>query len=206
MLSTSGYTCPSESVISTVDSTHKPQFIQSSEGPESFGGWADPLTCAIPVTSWSHPTRSLVYCSTLGFSFVSCRVKSSTVPVRRITCPGNLSLMRYMSEPQVEQKQFVIVFPEAMVFDWLNVVRFSWPRMCLTNVSATMKLVANIDAVIFRQSVQWQMNVLIKPGPCTGWGLFIYEQDMAGCLDVWEHSQKLAVLRRSSKWQLPGLL
>jgi hypothetical protein len=67
--------------------------------------------------------------------------------------------MRYMSEPHVEQKQFVIALPEVMVFDWVNDVRFSWPRRCVRDVSATTKLVANMDAVIFRQSVQWQMNV-----------------------------------------------
>lgn len=31
-----------------------------------------------------------------------------------------------------------------------------------------MKLDANIDAVILRQSVQWQTNVSISPGPDVG--------------------------------------
>ena len=31
-----------------------------------------------------------------------------------------------------------------------------------------MKLEANIEAVILRQSVQWHMNVSIKPGPLVG--------------------------------------
>lgn len=34
-----------------------------------------------------------------------------------------------------------------------------------------MKLEANIEAVIFRQSVQWQRNVSIRPGPSVGYSL-----------------------------------
>lgn len=52
-----------------------------------------------------------------------------------------------------------------MVFDWLKVLRLVRPRRCFRCESATVKLEANIDAVILRQSVQWQMNVLIRPGP-----------------------------------------
>lgn len=34
-----------------------------------------------------------------------------------------------------------------------------------------MKLEANIEAVILRQSVQWQRNVSIRPGPSVGYSL-----------------------------------
>lgn len=34
-----------------------------------------------------------------------------------------------------------------------------------------MKLEANIEAVILRQSVQWQRNVSIRPGPSVGYCL-----------------------------------
>lgn len=56
-----------------------------------------------------------------------------------------------------------------MVRDWLNEVRFSRPRRCLEYASETVKLDANIDAVILWQSEQLHTNVLTRPGPSVGW-------------------------------------
>jgi hypothetical protein len=54
------------------------------------------------------------------------------------------------------------------MFAWPYTVRFSRPRTCVRWVSAMVKLEANIDAVILRQSVQLQMNELTNPGPWVG--------------------------------------
>lgn len=52
-----------------------------------------------------------------------------------------------------------------------------------------MKLDANIDAVILRQSVQWQRNVWTRPGASVGWimvikgsikWILVYQQMIAG--------------------------
>lgn len=61
-----------------------------------------------------------------------------------------------------------MVLPEVMVRDWLYTVRFSRPRKCFRCVFATMKLEANMDAVILRQSVQLHTKVSIRPGPSVG--------------------------------------
>jgi hypothetical protein len=62
-----------------------------------------------------------------------------------------------------------MVLPEVVVRDWANVFRLSRPRKCFKWGSRMVKLDANMDAVILRQSVQWQRVVLPKPGPCVGY-------------------------------------
>lgn len=82
--------------------------------------------------------------------------------------PGIPELTRYMSVPHVLQKWFVMVLPDSIVLDCANVFRLSRPRRCLRWVSSTMKLDANMDAVILRQSVQLQTKVFTRPGPWVG--------------------------------------
>ena len=55
-----------------------------------------------------------------------------------------------------------------MVCDCAYAVMLSWPRTWTRCVLATEKLDANIEAVILRQSVQWQRKVLTRPGPEVG--------------------------------------
>src|SRR6202035_283911 len=59
----------------------------------------------------------------------------------------------------------------ATVRDWPKAFRFSRPRRCFRCVSATVKLVANMDAVILWQSAQLQMKQPTRPGPWVGWGV-----------------------------------
>lgn len=58
----------------------------------------------VPSTPLNQLTRSLMNCSICGLNFVSCRLKSSTVPILRMLWPGKASPTRYMSVPHVEQK------------------------------------------------------------------------------------------------------
>ena len=58
-----------------------------------------------------------------------------------------------MRVPHTEQKWLDIVLPVSMVLDCENLVNLDSPRTCRTEEVATMKLEANIDAVILRQSV-----------------------------------------------------
>ncbi len=102
-------------------------------------------------------------------TLTSAKLKSSTVPRRRILKPGFFSLVRYNRVPHVWQNQLVISFPDPMVADWLKVLRFSRPLRCLTCSSLTMMLDANIDAVILRQSEQLQTNTSTRPGPSVGY-------------------------------------
>ena len=55
-----------------------------------------------------------------------------------------------------------------MVLDCAYLVRSSWPRVCVVAAAVTMKLEANIDAVILWQSVQLQMKVSTRPGGSVG--------------------------------------
>ena len=61
--------------------------------------------------------------------------------------------------------------------DWLKLVRLARPRRCFRCVSATVKLDANMDAVILRQSAQLQTKVLIRPGPSVGFGCDIRAEE-----------------------------
>ena len=58
---------------------------------------------------------------------------------------------------------------QATVCDWVKVLWLSRPRRCLRYVSSTVKLEANMDAVILWQSEQLQINVSSRPGPLVGW-------------------------------------
>lgn len=60
------------------------------------------------------------------------------------------------------------VLPVSIDADWLNVLRIFSPRTNLRNLSSMVKLVANILAVILRQSVQLQTNTPTRPGPSVG--------------------------------------
>lgn len=60
--------------------------------------------CVVPSVGSFQETRSLLYCSIVGLNLVSIKVKSSTLPRRKILTPGKAAPTRYMSEPQVEQK------------------------------------------------------------------------------------------------------
>ena len=82
--------------------------------------------------------------------------------------PGYPLDRRYISVPQTEQKLFSIELPVAIVLSCLKRVSLSSPRKCLRCVSATTKLEANMEAVILRQSVQWQRNVSTRPSPEVG--------------------------------------
>lgn len=98
--------------------------------------------------------------------------------MRRMLLPGNADPTRYMSVPQLEQKWLVMVWPdggEPTVLDCPKDFRLSLPRRCCRCSSAMMKLEANIEAVILRQSAQLQRKVPTRPGPSVGW---------AGVLDV----------------------
>jgi hypothetical protein len=58
-------------------------------------------------------------------------------------------------------------------------------------VSSITKLDANIEAVILRQSVQWQMNVSIRPGAWVGWGALLemrYRSTVLGTYETELHS------------------
>lgn len=112
--------------------------------------------------------HTLVYCSILGFNFVSCSLKSSTVPMRKMLFPGYPVLILFMSVPQTEQNWFVIVLPEAIVLLVAYSVNFSRPRMYLIAESLTMKFEANVEDVSFLQSVQLQMNVPTRSSPSVG--------------------------------------
>lgn len=96
--------------------------------------------CVVPSMGAFHATRSLVNCSIVGLSLVSCSEKSSTLPTRKMLIPGKAAPTRYISDPHVEQKKFVIVFslPGSLtktVRDWLYVFRISRPRKCFKCVS-----------------------------------------------------------------------
>lgn len=74
-----------------------------------------PSTCGTPSIGFSHPTLLSTNCSACGLSFVSCNWMSSTVPILQKLKPGNPLLQRYISVPQTEQKELVIVLPVPMV-------------------------------------------------------------------------------------------
>lgn len=56
-----------------------------------------------------------------------------------------------------------------MVRDWAKVERFDSPRRCVRCVERMVKLDANMEAVILRQSVQWHTNVFLRPGASVGY-------------------------------------
>lgn len=64
--------------------------------------------------------------------------------------------------------QLVIKFPLPIVSLCPNCFRFSFPRTCTRCVSRTVKLDANMLAVILWQSAQWQMKVSTRPGEVSG--------------------------------------
>lgn len=138
--------------------------------PSTFlpsGAW--PSNCTAPSAPLNQQTRSFTYCSTLGFSTVSCKSKSSTVPILVINKPGKPDEILYMRVPQTEQKWFSIVLPDSMVLFWENLVSASRPRVCVASEARTMKLDANMEAVILRQSAQEQTKVSTRPGAVVGW-------------------------------------
>lgn len=98
--------------------------------------------------------------------------------MRKILCSGKAELTRYRSVPHVEQKELVILLPEAIERDWLKAVRLARPRRCFRCVLATVKLDANMDAVILRQSEQLQTKVLIRPGPWVGFGCDVRSEEI----------------------------
>lgn len=108
-------------------------------------------------------------CSNCGFSFDSCRLKSSTVPILRMLIPGNLLLLLYIKLPQTEQKLSSIVAPDAIVLFWAHLVNLSSPRTCLRLLSLTVKFEQNMEALSLWQSLQLQTNVLSRSSPSTGY-------------------------------------
>lgn len=74
-----------------------------------------PSTCLTPSTGISHPTLRSTNCSACGTSFVSCSCRSSTVPILQKLRAGKPLLRRYMSVPQMEQNELVIVLPVPIV-------------------------------------------------------------------------------------------
>lgn len=63
-----------------------------------------------------------------------------------------------------------------------------------------MKLEANIEAVIFRQSVQWQRNVSTKPGPLVG-----YDQSCINIDAIYQfpHHNIVHFLLTKASWTAP---
>lgn len=53
--------------------------------------------------------------------------------------------------------------------DWAKDVSRSRPRRCARWASATVKLEANMEAVILWQSEQLQTKLLMRPGAWVGW-------------------------------------
>ena len=82
--------------------------------------------------------------------------------------PGAIVPARYMKVPQVLQKALVIVCPLPIVFDCAKFTMLSSPRVKRVWVSSVVRFVANIEALIFRQSEQWHTKVLSRPGPEIG--------------------------------------
>jgi hypothetical protein len=71
-------------------------------------------------------------------------------------------------DPHTEEKQFFMVFPLSNIFDYANFVSFSRSRMWVVSDARTMNRKENVDAVIFRQSVQLHTAVSLRPGALTG--------------------------------------
>jgi hypothetical protein len=134
---------------------------QPAYGPMPLEGFA-------PSTPFNQQTRFSTKISCLGAKTVSCKSKSSMVPILGISMPGMPDETRYMSVPQTEQKWFSIVLPLAIVLLCANLVSLSRPRVCTVSDSLTMKLEANIEAVILRQSLQLQTKVSTRPGAVVG--------------------------------------
>ena len=72
--------------------------------PSISEGWCIPSTCAAPSIGADQATLLSINCSTCGRNLVSARVRSSTVPVRRIVIPGKRAPRRYIRDPHVLQK------------------------------------------------------------------------------------------------------
>lgn len=83
----------------------------------------------------------------------------SKVPILATVTPGNPDERRYISVPQTLQKWFVTTLPLSTPSERLYSERLSKPRTWLSEASLMMTPEANIDAVIFLQSVQWQVKV-----------------------------------------------
>ena len=107
-------------------------------------------------------------CSTCGLNLVSCREKSSTDPMRINNSPGVPELYRHIRPPQVTQKTLVMSLWLLIVFDCVNSLVLSRPRIHLRCVSLMVKLDANVEAVTFLQSEQWQTNVFTNPSSVSG--------------------------------------
>ena len=87
-----------------------------------------PSFCVTPWPPWNHDTRSFVNCSILGFNFVSCKLKSSTVPILNTLIPGKPLLTLFINVPHTEQNWFSMLSPVAIDllcdhFDSLSVPR-----------------------------------------------------------------------------------
>ena len=78
----------------------------------------------------NHAQRSFSNVSILGLNLLSCKLKSSIVPIRGMLMPGNPSDRRYIKVPQTEQKLFSIQLPVAVVLLCLNRVSLFSPRTC----------------------------------------------------------------------------
>ena len=91
-----------------------------------------------------------------GFLSEECTSKTHL----RIVFPGNPEETRNIKLPQTLQKLDSILCPLAISLCILNFVILSFPLTYLRVSSLMMKLVANMDEVILRSSVQWQMNLM----------------------------------------------
>lgn len=145
----------SEVIEPTTWTTLKPNHWQNYESRFSSKLCTQGARLSMKVSLW-------------GLNLLSCRWKSSTVPMRKTLIPGYPELLRYINEPHVAQKLLVTVYPEAIVCDCWNCLRFARPRTCFRWEFAIVKQDENIDAVILWQSLQWQRKVLINPGPWVG--------------------------------------
>ena len=74
-----------------------------------------PSACGTSSIACNHPTLDSTNCSACGLRFVSCKSKSSTVPILQKLRPGKPLLRRYIRVPQTEQKELVIALPVPMV-------------------------------------------------------------------------------------------
>lgn len=127
-----------------------------------------PIACSAPSTGVTQAARCSVKISVCGFNTVSCNLWSSIGPPRMNLVPGATAPCRHMIVPHVGQNAFVIRLCLGIVESCSKRTRCDSPRVYRVCVSSVVRLVANIDAEMLRQSEQWQTNVLTRPGGLMG--------------------------------------
>lgn len=92
-----------------------------------------------------------------------------------------------------------MVLPLSIVLLCANLVSLSRPRTCLVSEAKTVKLLANMLAVILRQSVQLQTKVPTKPGALVG-----YVMPLLACIEALQllefHVRREVALYHRNMW------